>query len=717
MNLLRSAPGRAGASAIVALGLWAILARALPYGAPTGIILAGAVMGAINGLVVIAVILVYRANRILNFAAAEFGSVAAVTAIELHIQLHLNYFLCIATGLVAAAVIGAILEVTVVRRFGQAPRLIMTVATIGLAQVLNGLSILIPVEWSQGHNSGTFDTPWNVHFRIFPVLFDGNYVLALVTVPVVLVALTWFMRYTSYGIAIRAAADNGDRARLLGVPVNRLSTIVWTITGVLSALAALLRVPILGFLSFSSVSDAGPVVLLQVFAAAVIGGMTSLPIGVLAAVGLGVEDQLSSWTLHNSSLSEATLLVFILGAMFLQRKRLTRAAETGISTWQAIKQIRPIPPELNRFIQVRLAAGGTRLALLGVALGLPFVLTPARTQLASVILIYAVVAASLVILVNWGGNISLGHIAFMGFGAAVTGTLIAHHNWDMFLALAAGAGVTAVLALILGLPALRIPGLYLAVVTLAFAVTSADYFLVPRYFSWLVPTDPVNRPNIFGRLATGTDKQIYYLCLVALAIVLAAVRGMRHSHAGRSLLATTENRLATQSFGINTTRLQLMAFAVSGGLAGLAGGLFVIQQEGFNNGSFGIQDGLFFFMMVVIGGMGSIAGAVMGAVFVYGAQYLLPPQWSFIATGAFMVILLMVFPGGLGAVVFSGRDSLLRWYAKRRGVIVPSLVADQRETGTDAPAVPVPEPVVIDLTGEDVSAGARTEAERATVLT
>src|SRR5207247_8356663 len=165
-------------------------------------------------------VLVYRANRVVNFAAAEFGSVAAVVAIELHIQEHVNYFLSVAAGVVLAAVIAGVLEVTVIRRFGNAPRLIVAVVTIGLAQVLNGLSILIPIGWNGAQNSGTFTTPWTFQFRVFPVVFNGNYVLASVVVAVVLAALACFLRSSHYGVAIRAAADNGDRARLLGVPVQ-----------------------------------------------------------------------------------------------------------------------------------------------------------------------------------------------------------------------------------------------------------------------------------------------------------------------------------------------------------------------------------------------------------------------------------------------------------------------------------------------------------------
>jgi branched-chain amino acid transport system permease protein len=672
IGAVRWAGGVAAAAAA-----WAVLAATLPHGAPAGIILAGAVFGGINALIAISIVLVYRANRVANFAAAEFGSVAAVVAIELHIQVHVNYFVSVAAGLVLSAVLGAVTEVTILRRFSKAPRLIMAVATIGLAQLLNGLSVIIPTEWSSHGSGGTFSTPFGFHFMLFPVLFNGNYVVAMILVPVVLILLAWFLRATSYGVAIRASADNGDRARLMGVPVARLSTIVWSITAVLSALAVLLRVPILGFTSFSSVSGGGVDLLLLTFTAAVLAGMTSIPVALAASIGLGVAEQLGAWTFQNSTFVDAMLLAVILVALLLRRERLTRAAETGISTWQAVRPVRAVPTELASLWEVRLGRSAVRLGVLALGLALPFWLAPARTQLASLVLIYAIVAVSLVVLTGWAGHVSLGQIALMGFGGAVTCDLFAVHGWDLFFALAAASAVSGLLALVIGIPALRVSSLYLGVVTLAFAVTSYNYFLVPRYFKWLDPTVPLSRPALFGRISIGSDREMYFFCLVVLVLVLVAARTLRASHAGRAIIAARENRLASEAAGLSTVRLNLVAFAVSGVLAGLAGGLFVVQQQGFNFSAFDPYTGILFFTMVVIGGLGSIPGAVLGAIYVYGAQYLLQPGYQFLATGAGLLVLLMFLPGGLGELVFRARDVLLRLAANRRGLLVPSLVADR----------------------------------------
>src|SRR5581483_1355554 len=186
-----------------------------------------------------------------NFAQAEFGAVAAVLALEFIFKWHLNYVLAIVTGLVIAAATGVIVELSVIRRLRFAPRLIVAVATIGLAQVLDGWATLIPIEWS-GRAATSLHTPFgaHLHFKLFPYVFTGDYVAAIVVAVVALGALTIFLRRSTYGVAIRASAENRDRAQLLGVPVGRLSTIVWAIAAVFSALTVMLRVPIVGFASF-----------------------------------------------------------------------------------------------------------------------------------------------------------------------------------------------------------------------------------------------------------------------------------------------------------------------------------------------------------------------------------------------------------------------------------------------------------------------------------
>jgi branched-chain amino acid transport system permease protein len=379
------------AIAILVVATWAALDKTINRGLPVGIVLQGVVFGSLYALVAIGIVLVYRANRVVNFAQAEFGSVAAVLAIEFVLQLNMNYFLAVFLGLVIATASGGLLEIGILRRFRRAPRLIVMVVTIGLAQILAGVATLIPVLWS-GLSTRQFKTPWKVHFEVFPVRFDGNYMFAIIVVPIVVAALAAFLRFSNYGVAIRASAENGDRAELLGIPVRRLSTLVWAIAGFLSALAVLLRVPILGFASFTNVSGGGPSLLLRALCAAVIGGMTSLPITAGAAVAIGVADALGAWHFHNGDYVNAMLLGVVLIALLVRREKFSRSFETGIGAFRAIQEVRPVPAELARLPEVRWGSRGLQLLVLAAALAYPIFTRPSQQQLAAVVAIYAMVA-------------------------------------------------------------------------------------------------------------------------------------------------------------------------------------------------------------------------------------------------------------------------------------------------------------------------------------
>ena len=164
---------RKAAPAFAAGVAWAVLAAVMDRGLPLGIVVRGVVFGSLIALLAIGVVLVYRANRIVNFAQAELGAVAAVLAIEAKLIWGWNYFAAILMGFVVAALLGALIDKTVIRRFHTAPRLILTVATIGLAQILRAISIIIPILIG-GVTAGRFETPFTVSFDVHPEVFGGN---------------------------------------------------------------------------------------------------------------------------------------------------------------------------------------------------------------------------------------------------------------------------------------------------------------------------------------------------------------------------------------------------------------------------------------------------------------------------------------------------------------------------------------------------------------
>lgn len=682
--------------------LWAIQRF---FGSPVGVILQGVVIGAITSFIAFGIALIYRSSRIINFAQGDLGGVPASFGVLLMLGPGVPFLLALPIALLAAIALGAFVEFVILRRFFKAPRLILTVVTIGLSQLLAGLTTILPNLFDLKTAGVAYKSPLDISFSIGPTVFDGNEVVAMLAVPIVIVALTYFLRSTSYGIAIRASAESSDRAALLGVPVKRVQTVVWIVATVLSTVGIFLRAGILG-LPIGSVL--GPTILIRALTAAIIGRMERLPTIFVASIALGVLETTVIYSELNASSAKVDLILFfvVLGALVFQRQgRTARGDET--STWQAARSIRPIPRELIALPEVKWGMRGAGGLLLVFLLALPTFISGARVSLAATIVCICIVTVSLVVLTGWAGQVSLGQVAFMGIGAAVGSWLTVTWGWDLSVVILACGVVGAGAAMLIGLPALRIRGLFLAVATLAFAIATSSYFLNKTYMKWL-PEDRIPRKPFFGRIAIDTETRYYYLCLACLLIAIAMVRGIRNSRTGRVLIGVRDNERGAQAYGINVISAKLTAFAVSGFLAAAAGALFVHGQQSLGIQPYAPARSFQVFILVVIGGLGSIPGAILGPVVIEGLEYFRSafPETIrnilfFLTTGVGLIAILLFLPGGFGQVYYSIRDRILRAIADRRGIVVPSLVADSR---TEEVAPPIEDASIPEVETEAIEA-------------
>ena len=654
----------------------------LPDGAPFPVVLIGAVLGTVTALLAMGLILIYRTDNIINFAYGSMGGIGGVLAVTLHLNAGMPYVFAAIIGLLAGLGIGGLVELLVIRRFANSSRLVLTVATIGLAQILGGIELLIPRFFGSAGLVGGFTTPWSSFgINLSPVRFTGDHVLIVAAVPPVIMALAWFLLKTDAGAAVRAAAENRERALLLGIPIQRLSTMVWIIAGGLAAMTAIAKAPFAG-----SVSTAlgGPTLLLPALAAATVAKMESLPRAFVAGVGLGILDQIVFWNTGKASAMDLAFLVVILVALLMQRNKLTRAQAAGASTWSLAGIVRPIPLELRHLPEIKIARVALPVVGLLAAILIPRALDASDLLLLSVACVWAMVAVSLVVLTGWGGAISLGQFAIVGCGAVMAGNLLNRTDLDYFAILLIAGGTGGLLALLVGLPALRIRGLFLAVTTLAFAVALDSYFLNTTNFPDLIPGG-IERPILWQRFPLDRGLTMYYLCLAFLVASILAATGVRKGRTGRALIATKDNERAAAAAAVPTTSLKLTAFLFSGVIAGVAGGLYVVTVRAVGNGSFLPSLSLEVFSTAVIGGLGSIGGAVFGVSLFRFLSRVLSGELRLIVSGAGLLFVLLALPGGLGQAAISVRDRALRMVANRRGILVPSLVADRRDEGEDKP--------------------------------
>lgn len=702
MAALIGSPRVRAVTEVVAPGLAILVVQLVFFPLPAGMAFQGLILGLLGALVAVGMALIYRANQILNFAQSQLGAAPTVLVVCLVIYGGLNYFLAVTLGLVAAVVLGSVVELAIIRRFFQAPRLILTVATIGLAQLLAAGALFIPAIWHAGTATKQIHVPFTVRFEIHPVIFSADHLVALIVAPLALIAVGVMLRSTSIGIAIRASAERADRAALLGVPVKRLQTIVWAVAATLSFIGVFLRAGILGLPVFA---DLGLTVLLSALAALMLGKLTELATITGAAIALGLLEQGILWNYPRDPELVDPIFAFVIVVCLLARKiGATRVETDTASTWQAADEVRPLPRELRSLPEVRLVRWGGAAIGVGLLMAVPWFFAGSAGNMvkATAIVIFVMITMSVVVLTGWAGQVSLGQMAFVAFGAATGAYATQTWHLDLGLALPLAGVVGAIVAVLVGLPALRLRGLFLAVTTLAFSMATTSVLLNHKYFSW-IPDERVARPKLFGTFDLTSQTSYYYLCLACLAVVALGVNGIRHSRTGRVLLALRENERAAQAFGINIIRAKLTAFALSGFLAAMAGCLLVHLLQAFNDGVYGPGASFVVFTSAVVGGLGSMLGAALGALYLRGSEWFLPgPSWQQLASSVGVLLVLMVIPGGLGDLVYRVRDAGLRWVASRRGIVVPSLLADVAMPGDD------PDPEVIEHAGQTADASVET---------
>jgi branched-chain amino acid transport system permease protein len=568
------------------------------------------------------------------------------------------------------------------------------VATIGLSQLLTVAALALPFLWGQDPLSGTVPVPFDFKFTVAPITFDANELLALIVAPIALAGVAIFLRSTSAGVAIRASAERADRAYLLGVPVKRLQTLVWIIAAVLSFIGVFLRAGVSG-LPFAANDGFGTTsfgALLIALAALTLGRFTNLPSIALSAVALGILEQCVIWNNgNNPDIVYPVMAVVIIGGLLWRKTGQSRTEHDSASTWSSVGEVRRIPRELRSIPEVAAAKWGGALLLVFLLVRLPTFGFMGEDMLlkAGAVVIFAIIGISIIVLTGWAGQVTLGQMAFVGVGAAVGAVATVDWHLDLSVSLLLCGACAAVVAVVVGLPALRVRGLFLGVTTLAFAITCSNYLLNPQYMTWIpqgANARVAPRP-LFGRWSLDSYAHLYWLCLAVLGLAILAVAGLRRSRTGRALIAQRENERAAQSYGINLARAKLLSFAISGFLAGVAGDLFVHLNHSFTSDQFGAANSFTAFTSTVVGGLGSITGAIIGAVFSRGGTWFLHGAWQILPSAIGVLVVLLVFPDGLGGIVFRLRDLWLRNVAHRNDLVVPSLVADTKvvvDVGTEA---------------------------------
>jgi ABC-type branched-subunit amino acid transport system ATPase component/ABC-type branched-subunit amino acid transport system permease subunit len=641
----------------------------------SGSLVLGVLDGLTVGLLAVGLVLVYKSNRFLNLAQAQLGTLSALLLAKFVLDWKWNWWITFVVVIAVGVVTGLVSERFVIgrlRRKGGTPvRLLLL--SVALSQVLLGLTF-IPALNPNPNDAALYPQPFTSNIHVGGVVLSGMSVLTAVLVPILVLALAALLRYSTLGRGIRAAANNPDAARLCGISVSKVSAITWGIAGGLSAVTAVLQAPTQP--SFN-VASLGPYLLMLTLGAAAFGAFVSIPGALIGGLVLGLISQFVSSETSNASDAELAVFVAILLVVLLRGRAIGRvfALASGIGDTQAPTRIPAVlrSSPIVRYQRTWLWAGAVLVAL--VVPKIPYFNTQGNQFYLVLVLLYALIGVGLTMLVGWAGQVSLGNFALVGLAAYLTARW---GHWSLpvvcLLVGLIGAGVL----VLIGLPALRVGGLALAVTTTAFAVIAADWLYNQSWVGTSQSFATVSPLKVLPGLTPHSMIDIYYMSLVLLVLGVAAASALRRYGPGRLTMAVRDNEVAVSSFGLNPVVLKVTVLAVSGFFAAVAGVLWADAWRVVSSDQFTADLSVSIVAIPVIGGLGSVGGAVGAAVFLYMSTYFLGPKvqglfgsfghnlgFELFLAGAGQIAILLSYPRGLAGAAQDAWQGILDRWARR----------------------------------------------------
>ena len=634
----------------------------------------GLVNGLLTGLLAMAMVLVYRSTRVINFAVGNIGLIGATLLPLVVLQYGFPYWVGLAACLSCGTLFAAVMELIVIRRLFEAPRVIVLVATVGIAQLAAGVAAAYP----NLHESGArYPSPVSAIFDdVAGLRITGTQLAVLVTVPLVVGALMWLLYRTTFGRSVEAAADNPSLARLSSVNPKLISTFVWTAAGLVSTIAMILFSTLNG--GVGGLDNLGPITLSRAMIAFVLAGMRSYPRAVVAGVLLGVGEAILRFNfISKPGLFDLVGFVLVLVVIYVQSRSTT---DDGVFAFAP--KVRKRPERVNEVVWLRHAPKIATLLIAGAVLALPVIVTqPSRQLVYASVACFAVCAMSLSVITGWAGQLSLAQMTFAGFGALFAAAFARGFELDVWIidfqapslpflvAIPLAALIVAAMAVAIGLGALRVRGLRLAITTFVFAVAAQQYiYQVPMFSDGHTGSVTFRRGTLFG-LSLDSHRRYYYLCVIVLSIVYVLVARLRRSGVGLSTIAVRDNPGAAAGYTVSPTRTKLIAFATAGGIAAIGGSLLagLLESVPFGERYFLFSDSLQLVGMMVIGGIAARVGPILGALWVIGLPAMFPDNElvPLLTSSIGLLLVLMYFPGGLAQIGYLVRNAVDEWAVRR----------------------------------------------------
>lgn len=633
---------------------------------PVGIVALGLVMGALAGINSMGFVLLWRTTRVVNLAQPSMGLVGGVFTGLLVGTAGWSFWWAAPIGIAAGALLGLLADRLVMFRLAEMPRTVLLVATVGLAQVFTAMRVALPFAFGSGRGLPVMDVDLGFNLTVGFVLLRGAHLLTLLVFPLVVVALWWFLHHTRTGVAACALGQDDERARTLGVSAPAMRAIAWSLAGVLSGIAGVLSLPVLGLSLGGEISST---VLLLALAPAVLAGLRNIWVTAVSALALGVAYNLVLYWVPSGGRASLVLVAALVGAIALRRRRFGRD-EHGARTasWAAAVSPRPLPWTVTGRRSYRAATVVLTLVAATAAAIPPMFLAPSSRVLYATSATFALVAVAVAVAWMFAGEVALGHWGLAGFGAAVA-TIV---PGPLVVKIIAAVALMGLSGACMAFVARRQSGLSFAVLGLAAAVAA-----------------PVAVLSL-GQRPQSADPAVVGAVAAALAVLAAAAMAMvRGSRLGAQMVSGRDDPMRSPWLGVNPLRGRMIGLGLSGALAGLAGALYLAAvPAGLAPGAFDAPRSLDVLAMAIVGGLGTPIGAMLGAGGLKAAEILLPGAWASLASGAGIILVMMFMPAGLGRWLESVRNVLVKLFwgvdVRRRDAGTADADADHDATSANS---------------------------------
>jgi len=584
--------------------------------------------------------LVFGVTRIVNFAHGSLYMIGAYTAATLVPRLlelsfgPATFWAGILASAVIVGLIGVLIEVLLLRRIYGAPELFQLLATFGVVLVVQDVAILIfGPEDILGPRAPGLRAPIEILGRRFP-----SYELVLIAAGPVVLGLVWLLlRRTRFGVLVRAATQDREMIAALGVNQALLFTGTLFLGAFLAGLGGALQIPRVSAHAGMDLS-----IIAEAFVVTVVGGMGSVPGAFLAALVIGQLQAFGILILPKSTLVVVFLLMAVVLAIrpygFFGRPEATGGAHAvGVAS----RERSPY-------------AALTILAVIGILAALPLIGDAYVLKVATEILIFALFAFSLQLLIGVGGLVSFGHAAFFGLGAYGAALAVKWFALPMEAALPAGLLLAALGAALIGAFVVRLSGIYLAMMTLA-----AAQIVFAVAFQWVDVTGGDNGIVGVWPSSWASGQTIYYLATLALtaAVVLLLMR-IIDAPFGYALRAARDSEARAEAIGLCIRRHRWLAFILSGAAAGLAGGIYAFSRGSVDPTLLGIPTSVDALTMLLIGGIQTVTGPLVGAGVLHVLRDQIMPLTSLwrLVLGLSIIAIVLVFPQGLVGTLRAWRE-------------------------------------------------------------